>query len=291
MKLLLAVMTLLSFAAPLSAQDFPQPIGHVNDFADVLSSSEEETLEVRLRAYEVSSSNEIAVVTIQSLEGYVIEDYAQRLGEEWGVGKEEKDNGIVFLVAIEDREMSIEVGYGLEPFITDTDAKRIIDRTVTPQFRDGDFSGGISEGVEEIIARIDESAVSEAGGEELASPAYSREEESGGVSPLTVVLIVLVVLVVFGVVAAIVASEASSGGGGSDVLILPPMTTSSTRSRAQRRTSNTSYKRSSNNNDDDDDGPSFGGGILGGGIGGGGTGGFSGFGGGSFGGGGASGKW
>lgn len=136
------------------AVTYPQYQGYVTDTADMISAGEQQKLEQRLDAYEKETSNEIAVVTVSSLEGETIEYYAVKLFEQWKIGKEDKDNGVLFLVSKNDREMRIEVGYGLEPVITDGSAGSIIRNTVTPAFKEGNFDKGIAEGVEAIITDI-----------------------------------------------------------------------------------------------------------------------------------------
>jgi uncharacterized protein len=97
----------------------PEPQGYVNDFANLLSAGVEESLEATLAQYEAETTNELAVVTIKTLGGKSIEEYSISLAEKWGVGQKDKDNGAVILVAETEREIRIEVGYGLEPVLTD----------------------------------------------------------------------------------------------------------------------------------------------------------------------------
>lgn len=125
----------------------PEPQGFVNDYANLLSESEESALEATLMQFEKETSNEIAVVTLDSLEGDVIENVAVRIFEEWGIGKEGSDNGALLLVAKEDRTMRIEVGYGLEPVLTDAQSAWIVSDVLTPAFRENRFGEGITEAV------------------------------------------------------------------------------------------------------------------------------------------------
>src|SRR3990170_5163094 len=122
---------------------YPAPIGYVNDFAGVLSQEMENSLEDRLSSFTASTSNEIAVVTLSSLEGETVEGAAVKLFEEWGIGDKDKDNGVLLLVAINDRQMRIEVGYGLEPVLTDSRSGNIIRDQITPLFKAGNYEGGI----------------------------------------------------------------------------------------------------------------------------------------------------
>lgn len=145
------VLFVLLTALPVWAQDFPTPIGYVNDFAEILSSETKQELEQQLAQLEKESTIEVAVVTIESLEGTTIDDYAVRLFENWKVGKEGEDNGILFLIAPNEQKTRIEVGYGLEPLLNDAKAGRILDTYVVPAFREEDYDKGISEGVAAII--------------------------------------------------------------------------------------------------------------------------------------------
>jgi uncharacterized protein len=129
------------------ARDFPEPVGFVNDFAGLLSSSASAQLEARLVQLEQDTTAEVVVVTISTLNDESIEYYANELFSEWGIGKESEDNGILFLVAYEDRQTWIEVGYGLESIITDGRAGRILDSDVIPNFKNGDYELGIISGM------------------------------------------------------------------------------------------------------------------------------------------------
>jgi uncharacterized protein len=131
-------------------QEFPTPTGHVNDFANLLGQSAETSLEARLVKLEQDTSAEVAVVTVNDMGGTYIEDYAVRLFEAWGIGKENQDNGVLFVTSLAERKVRIEVGYGLEPIITDGRAGRILDEKVLPGFRSGDYETGILQGAEAI---------------------------------------------------------------------------------------------------------------------------------------------
>ena len=147
---------LLACAAPaLSQPAVPTLTGRVVDRADILSSTTEETLTALLKAHEDSTSNQVAVLTIPSLEGEPIEAYSLRVAETWGLGTAANDNGVLLLVAVEDRAMRIEVGLGLEGALTDVLAGRIIRNEITPRFRSGDFDGGVLVGVQSIIGSIE----------------------------------------------------------------------------------------------------------------------------------------
>lgn len=169
-KLLLAF--LFSFLLPavsLAQAGAFQPQGFVSDFAGLLAPSEIEELNVKLSDFEKSTGVEIAVVTIPSLEGDTIENFAVELFEEWGIGKKGQDNGALLLVARDDRAVRIEVGYGLEGVLTDIQSYWIIQNVIVPAFQTGNFFEGINGAVDEIIGA--------AGGEEI--PAYQSSPQGG----------------------------------------------------------------------------------------------------------------
>jgi uncharacterized protein len=130
------------------------PTGFVNDYAHMFSQDEREALEATLVDFEKQSSNEIAVVTINSLGGDTVENFAVELFDDWNIGKEGEDNGILIVVAKEDREMRIEVGYGLEGEVTDLQASRLIERVLVPAFIEEEYGRGITEAVELIIKKL-----------------------------------------------------------------------------------------------------------------------------------------
>jgi|CXWL01.1.fsa_nt_gi uncharacterized protein len=134
-----------------SAQiNFPEPSGVVNDFAEVLSDASEEKLNTLISEIKEKTSAEVAVVTVNSLEGTDPNYYAVELGRTWGVGNKERDDGVVFLTAIEDRKTYIASGYGVEGEITDAQAFWITDKVVVPFFKVGDYEGGILAGTQKI---------------------------------------------------------------------------------------------------------------------------------------------
>src|SRR3989339_2239800 len=145
---------ILALSAPLSfAYVSPgSPTGFVNDFAGLLSGEQKNTLEQTLEQNKTETGNEIVVVTVANLGGDTVENFAEKLFQEWGIGEEGKDNGALLLVALEDRAMRIEVGYGLEGALTDSIAGKIIRNDITPQFRDGNYYEGIRLAVDQMIA-------------------------------------------------------------------------------------------------------------------------------------------
>ncbi len=143
--LLAAFLPGLVFAASLLS-----PTGFVNDFAGALTADQKATLEASLQEYEKQTQNEITVVFVKNLDGEDIEGFTTRLFEEWKIGKKGQDNGILFLASIEDRAMRIEVGYGLEPLLTDGSAGVIIRDFITPEFKKGDYYAGVAVGIAEM---------------------------------------------------------------------------------------------------------------------------------------------
>ena len=143
-------------AVPAAAQDYPaRPPGPVYDGANVIGAGEEELLDRRLRDYNRTTGRAIIVATVPSLEGLEIEPYAQGVAETWGIGGKESENGLLFLVAPEERRMRIHTARGLQERMTDIMSGRIIRDVVTPRFKEGDMSGGIVAGVDAIIAQLD----------------------------------------------------------------------------------------------------------------------------------------
>ncbi len=131
-----------------------RPSGFVNDFAEILSQSAKADLESVLSSYNSQTGIEIAVVTIPKLVDETIETYAFKLFEDWGIGQKGKDNGVLFLISVEDREMRIEVGYGLEGDLTDVESKIITSSKVPPYFQEENYDDGIKAGVFGIIEGI-----------------------------------------------------------------------------------------------------------------------------------------
>ncbi|WP_416896147.1 MAG: TPM domain-containing protein [Minwuia sp.] len=146
---------LLAAALPALAQQFPALSGRVVDQAGILGPETEAAIADQLAAHEQATSNQVVVATIASLEGHDIADYGYRLGRHWGIGQEGRNNGVLLIVAPEERKVRIEVGYGLEGNLPDATAKLIIENEILPQFRSGNMPGGIRAGVTAILAAID----------------------------------------------------------------------------------------------------------------------------------------
>lgn len=169
-----ATIFVMLFAACLGfALDVPYLTGRVTDNAQVLSSETRKNITDWLKAHEDKTTNQIAVLTVPSLEGAGIEEYANTVFSAWKLGQKGKDNGILILVAPKDRRMRIEVGYGLEGTMTDGMAGSIIRDVMTPHFKSGDYNKGIEEGVKAVITLLE-------GGEvPVAETGVSPEKSSG----------------------------------------------------------------------------------------------------------------
>ena len=153
-SLVLALTVTISIRA-LAQPDIPEHGGQwVHDQANVLSASAKANLEQILKRERDSTSNQIAVLIIPSLEGYPIEDFSLRVAEAWKLGQEKKDNGVLLLIALQDKQMRIETGSGLEGVLTDAQSGRINRNEIAPYFRRGDYDGGVAAGVGAIIKVI-----------------------------------------------------------------------------------------------------------------------------------------
>ena len=152
--------------AAVLALEVPYLAGRVNDLAGLLGPGTEEQLEGRLAQLEEATGAQVAILTLASLEGEPLEDYSLRVVETWKLGREEVDNGVLLLVARDDRKARIEVGYGLEPTLTDVRSRRIISNLMVPRFREGDFDGGVTAAIEAIDATV-------RGQEDLIPPALT----------------------------------------------------------------------------------------------------------------------
>lgn len=144
---------LLFFAIPFMARaaTFPKYEGYVNDFAEILSPEEENSIETLVTSFKAETTNEIVVVTVKSLEGLPVFDYSQELFTQWGIGKREKNNGILFLIAPQEREAFVNVGKGLEGALPDSLTSIILRNDVRPYFTENQYGDGIKSGVTAIM--------------------------------------------------------------------------------------------------------------------------------------------
>jgi uncharacterized protein len=150
----LFLILLSVFAAPVSAQTFPPLTGRIVDNANLLSPEQEAALTTKLEALEKSTGRQLVVATMPDLQGYEIEDYGYQVGRAWKIGQKGQNNGIILLVAPNQRKVRIEVGYGLEPYVTDALSSRIIQEQILPRFKAGDFPGGIEAGTDALLAQL-----------------------------------------------------------------------------------------------------------------------------------------
>jgi uncharacterized protein len=186
---LLAAVLLLAPALCAAAIVFPPLTGRVVDSAGMLSAGTQQALTELLAAHEQASSDQIVVVTLPDLQGYTIEEYGYQLGRHWGIGQKGKNNGVLLLVAPNERALRIEVGYGLEGTLTDALSSNIINGVILPRFKRGDFEGGITQGVAAIIQAL--------GGEyELKQiPRNQGAPGRGHASPLGVLFWIIFILI------------------------------------------------------------------------------------------------
>jgi uncharacterized protein len=244
-------------SAALAAPQFPALTGRVVDDAHILSPQAQQKLDTDLANLEAQTGHQVVVATIPDLQGYDIADYGYQLGRTWQIGRKGQNDGVVFIVAPNERKVRIEVGYGLEPVLTDALSSLILQRTVLPQFRAGQMQQGVIDGTEAIIQQLalpdDQAKARVAQAEQIR---HQQAHGAGG-SPLGLILAILAIFWVLG----LVLRGFGGRGGGAGWLLLPLIFSGGGRGR--------------------------GGWGGGGGFGGGG---FSG-GGGSFGGGGSSGSW
>ncbi|MGB5483772.1 TPM domain-containing protein [Parasphingorhabdus sp.] len=153
------MVAFLAVASPAFAQSFPELTGRVVDQAELLDPSQEAELTAKLAALEAQSNRQLVVATVNSLEGYDIADYGYQLGRAWGIGQDgegeiEKDNGLILLVAPNERKVRVEVGYGLEGIMTDALSSMIIQNDILPEFRNNNMPAGIIAGVNRIANQL-----------------------------------------------------------------------------------------------------------------------------------------
>jgi len=254
-RIIVALLFTLIYTAGYT-QDYPaKPTTLVNDYTGTLSASQIQQLESKLVTFDDSTSTQIAVAIIKSVGEYDINEYALGLGRSWGVGGSKNNNGVMIVVALGDRKVSIQTGYGVEGVLPDIITKRIIENEIKPYFKTGDYYGGIDAGTTAIIKYTK-------GEYKNDNP---KAQKKGGTPGIIIIVIIIVIIIII--------VRKGGGGGGSQVM-------------GSRGVGDALFwgmllggsGRSSGNS-------GWGGGSSSGG------GGFGGFGGGSFGGGGSSGSW
>ena len=144
-----------ALASPAAALDVPPLTGRVMDNAHLLPADVAASLSKELEAHERRTGNQVAVLTLPSLEGEPLEEFSHRVATAWKLGRKGTDNGVLILVVPNDRKVRIEVGYGLEGALTDLKSSRIIREEIVPRFRNGDFPGGIAAGVKAVLGTIE----------------------------------------------------------------------------------------------------------------------------------------
>lgn len=207
---LLALCALLA-GAPAFAQaagpQFPKLTGRVVDAANVIPAAEEAQLTQKLAALETQSRRQLVVVTLPSLGSYEISDYGYQLGRHWKIGQKGDNNGTILIVAPTERKVRIEVGYGLEPILTDGMSFLIINNQILPRFKAGDMPGGIAAGTDAIIRQL---TLPPEEAQKIAAQADKQRADAGDdLSPGTVIFILVVIF--FFVVPIM---RAATGGGG-----------------------------------------------------------------------------
>ncbi|WP_207816688.1 TPM domain-containing protein [Pseudomonas sp. BNK-6] len=220
MRLYKIGLVLLLWVFAVSAQAelrFPALTGRVVDDAQMIEPSVRAQLTRQLQAHEQATSEQVVVVTLPDLQGASIEEFGYQLGRHWGIGQKDKNNGALLIVARDERKLRIEVGYGLEERLTDAQASVIINQVITPAFKTGQFSKGISDGVSAMLLVL--------GGTPLDEPATAYD--SGGESSdqedfvqrhpwlfLFMVLLFILVVMVAQALGFITTTSGRGGGGG-----------------------------------------------------------------------------
>lgn len=187
--LLLVAAVLLMRAAGVPAQQpvvVPTLTARVTDLTGTLSAAEQAALDSRLADLETRKGSQIAVLIVPTVRPEAIEQFSMRVAESWKLGRKGVDDGILLLVARDDREVRIEVGYGLEGAIPDATSNRVIDDFIVPRFREGDYAGGINAGVDRLIGLVD--------GEPLPEPEKSKAPDAGLENVLPIVFVLSLVV-------------------------------------------------------------------------------------------------
>jgi uncharacterized protein len=195
---LLAVLwlALIALASPATAQTFPQLTGRVVDQANLLSPEQEVDLTSKLAALEAQSGRQFVIATVNSLEGRNIEDYGYRLGRQWAIGDEKRDDGVILLVAPNEKKVRIETGYGARVFLTDAVSSVIVRDAILPRFRSGDFAGGIQAGADQIIKTMSLSPQeAQRQASQIGAREASRNQDSPSFLPVVFMMVIFFVLI------------------------------------------------------------------------------------------------
>src|SRR3990167_4713598 len=189
-KILGLVLGLFLFAGVVQAINYLDYTGYVNDFAKVLSKDFVEKQNLKLKEFDEKTTNQIAVVTVETTSPESIEEYSIHLADKWKPGQNGKDNGIIFLTATKDREMRIEVGRGLEGDLTDLESKQILENVVKLEYKQGNWEAGIDKGVNAIMIQISPEV-----GEKIATISASEADNIDGSGSAVVVTLILIALI------------------------------------------------------------------------------------------------
>jgi uncharacterized protein len=185
-----ALAFLLCLAGAAVALEFPALTGRVVDQAGIIPADVEARLDAELAALEAKSSDQLVVATVPSLQGTDIADFGYQLGRAWGIGQKTLDNGALLIVAPNERKVRIEVGYGLEPILTDALTSVVIQRAILPRFKAGDMAGGIEAGVKALVSALTDD---KSEWRQRAAEAAKARSEEGQTSTFDLVVILIVV--------------------------------------------------------------------------------------------------
>lgn len=196
--LVLALLILLLPAgAALAQPKFPPLTGRVVDNAELLSPQTEQRLTQELAALEAQTGRQVVVATLRDLQGYEIEEYGYQLGRTWGIGREGEDDGALLIVAPSARAVRIEVGYGLEPVLTDALSSVILHQVILPRFRQGQMEAGVVAGTQAIIQQLS-LPEDEARAQAAQAETRAREVEADGGFVVPIIFMIFVVLWILG---------------------------------------------------------------------------------------------
>lgn len=154
-KFVLCIFIVFCSLSPATAREVPQLNSRIVDEAGLLSAQTKTALITKLQEHENQTSNQVAILTINSLEEEILEEYSLKVAEAWKLGQKKNDNGVLLLIAVKEHQIRIETGYGLEKDLTDAEASQIIRNVISPQFKAGNYDNGIKKGVEAILAAIE----------------------------------------------------------------------------------------------------------------------------------------
>lgn len=202
-RFLFVILFLLAAVLPVRADsdrllNSLKPAGYISDFANVMNPSDRAAVEQTLTELEQKTGAQVSVVTLKSLEGGQIDDFANRLFARWGIGQKGKDNGLLLIAAIEDRKVRIETGYGFEGLLPDAAAGRLIDQYVRPAFRNGDYSGGLRSGAMALASVAASASGIELTGvqnQERGGSSQSQDKKGGGFIQLIFFIIIIIAVI------------------------------------------------------------------------------------------------